>query len=514
MTNPPSHRAGRLATLALALCVHPTVNAAEVLPGENRLLAALQQGLRPSFLKPGETLPGWSLQQRMAELKVPGVAIAILQDGEVVASAGYGLRQAGTNDAVNADTLFNVGSVSKLATAAVALRMVAQGRLDLDRDVNGYLTSWHIAPMPGVADSTVSLRMLLSHTSGLTVHGFPDYLPGAALPTLLQSLDGVAPAKNAPIRLQRAPGLLNDYSGGGTVVEQLMIEEVAEQPLEAVARAEVFAPIGMPRSTFASPLPASLGNIAMAHDDNGAATALPRGWQAFPQEGAAGWWTTANELGAFLGTLIRSYQGRSDYLPGAIAIQMMTEVAPSWHGLGPRLDGAGTTRIFHHGGSNDSYMAWVEGYLETGDGFVILTNGANGWQLRSEIRNALSDALGRGVNPPIRTITLDPVAARVADYAGTYELASGFPVDHRRSLTDVLDVESIEIKFAGGTLSVILPDETGELLPLTPSRFVAPTVFGTQYEFHRDARGVVRAVSVEHGASRAYYRRRAGVAGI
>lgn len=86
-------------------------------------------------------------------------------------------------------------------------------------------------------------------------------------------------------------------------------------------------------------------------------------------------------------------------------------------------------------------------------------------------------------------------------------LAPNFPVDHRRSLTDVFDFDSPEIKFSNGALPVVTPDETGGLLPLSPSRFVAPTVFGTRYEFHRDAHGVVRAVTVEQGASRAYYRR-------
>lgn len=496
-----------MALLVLALFMHASVSAENIPATNNSLLKALEHGLRPSILKPGEAQPGWSLQERMTQLQIPGVAIAILKNGKVAAAAGYGLRQAGTSEAVDADTLFNVGSISKVVAAATSLRLVAQGKLSLDRNVNSYLTTWQIPPALGATDSTVTLRMLLSHTSGLGVHGFPDFLPGEALPTLLQSLDGKPPARNPPVRLQRAPGLLNDYSGGGILVEQLLIEDVTAQPLEAVARALVFKPIGMPRSTFASPLPAVRGNIAKAHNDKGEPTAMPRGWQAFPQEAAAGLWTSANELGAFVGVLIRSYQGCNDFLPRPLATQMMTEVAPSWHGLGPRLDGAGTTRIFHHGGSNDSYLAWIEGYLETGDGFVILTNGTNGWQLRGEIRNALSDALGHGVNPLIRTVTLDPVAAGFADYAGVYQLDSAAPLDHRRSLTDVFDVERLEIKVANGALSISIPDETGDLLPLTPSRFVAPTVFGTQYEFHRDARGLVRAVSVELGTARAYYRR-------
>lgn len=502
---------GRAGAIVMGCLLAIGAGAANAAPSAEppALQAALQHGLRPTVLKAGEALPGWSLQQRMAYYHVPGVAIAVLKDGEVVHAAGYGVREAGTRDAVDADTLFSVGSISKMATAATSLRLIAQGRLSLDRDVNAYLKSWRIPPAPELAGAAVTMRMLLSHTSGLTVHGFQDYQPGEPLPTLLDTLDGKPPAKNDPVRLQREPGLLNDYSGGGVMVEQLVIEDVIGTPFETVARSQVFDPVGMRRSTFANPLPAERGNIAKAHDDKGAVTALPRGWQTFPELAASGLWTSANDLGAFVGALIRSYQGRGTFLPRAIATQMMTEVSPSWHGLGPRLDGAGSTRTFHHGGANDSYRAWIEGYLETGDGFVILTNGAQGGELMTEVRNALSDALGRGVNPPIRVVDLDLRSPAYADYAGAYRLDAAVPMDHRRALADFFDFAALDFRIADGAASVSLPgkDEPLALLPLTPTRFVAPDYATLEFEFHRDARGAVRAVSVARGASRAYYRR-------
>lgn len=473
----------------------------------DQLLAALDHGLRPTVLQPGQSLPGWSLQERMAHHHVPGVAIAVLRDGKVVAVKGYGVREAGTQDAVDGETLFNVGSVSKVVAAATSLRLVASGRLELDRDVNHYLRSWQVPPAPGNGQNAVTLRMLMSHTAGFNVHGFPDFAAGAAAPTLVETLEGTSPAANEALRFKHAPGLLGDYSGGGVTVEQLLVEDVTGASFDAVARSEVFSLVGMRRSTFADPSPGHVTNIAKAHDGKGAVTGLPRGWQVFPQQAAAGLWTTAGDLGAFVGTLIRSYQGRDAFLPRAIAVQMMTEVSPSWHGLGPRLDGAGATRIFHHGGSNDSYHALFEGYLETGDGFVVLTNGENGWALRGEIRNALSDAIGLGVNPPVRTIALDPDVVAVADYAGRYRLDANFPLAQRRALADDFDFDTLDVGVNGDALSISTEDEKGALLALSPSRFVAPTVFNTQYQFHRDAHGRVIAVSVELGGSRAYYRR-------
>lgn len=477
--------------------------------GNSSPLAALEHGLRPNLLPVGTPEPRWSLRERMAHHRVPGVAVAVIRDGRVAAAAGYGVLRADAGTPVDADTLFNVGSISKVVTAAVSLRLVAQGRLDLDTDINQVLRGWQLPAWRETPSAPVNLRMLMSHTAGLNVHGFPDYLPGEPTPTLLQTLEGLPPARTPAIRLQHPPGRLVDYSGGGTLIEQRMIEDVSGAPLEASARAEVFTPLGMARSTFRDPAEVERGNVAFAHDAEGRPVALPRGWQSFPQEAPAGLWTSAHDLGAFVGALIRSYQDRDDYLPHPLAIRMMTEVAPGNFGLGPRLEGAGEQRVFHHGGSNDSYHAWIEGYLETGDGLVILTNGENGWALRGEIRNALSDAFGHGVSPLLRTIALDAASARIADYAGHYLRDTQVPEDLRGPLADAFDdsAAALDIRFDGQALSVVLPDETGLLQPLAPNRFIAPTVFSTGYTFHRDAGDQVRGLTLSLGDGRAYYRR-------
>lgn len=505
---PPRHTLlrGALATTLSLLLALPTFAADR---HDTTIDAALTGGLRPTVVPASEPLPRWSLQTRMAHYHVPGVAIAVLRDGKLVHSAGYGLRQVGRRDAVNADTLFSVGSVSKVITAATTLRLVADGRLALDQDIATYLRSWKMPATPTTPNPQVSLRMLMSHTAGLGVHGFADYLPGEPLPTLLQTLDGIAPAKNTPVRLIHAPGERGGYSGGGVMVEQQVLEDASGQPLDALARAQVFAPLHMQRSRFTTP-PDSTDNIAKAHDGDGAPTALPRGWQTFPEAGASGLWTSANDLAAFVAALTNSYRAPDGFLPQPIAIDMMTEVSPSWHGLGPRLDGSGATRIFHHGGSNDSYRAWIEGYLHSGDGLVILTNGENGAELTTEIRNALSDALGRGINPPVQTVALDLRAPAYADYAGVFEQDRSVPMNVRGALADIFDVPALQVKVADGQLRVGMPGQPrdGQMLPLSPTRFVSPDIEDLQIEFHRDAWGTVNAFSVVHGQARSYYVRK------
>jgi len=500
---------GLVVVLAMAGCVAGGTRGADRSGDEP--FAALNAGLRPTVLEPDAAPPGWSLQERMAHYKVPGVAVAVLKNGRVVAAAGYGVREAGTHDVVDADTLFSVGSISKVVAAATTLRLVADGRLDLDRDVGAYLKSWRVPSMPELSHPNVTLRMLMSHTAGFGVHGFKDYEPDEPLPSIVQTLNGTPPAKNGPVRLTFEPGTRMRYSGGGTTVEQMVIEDLAGAPFESVAGEQVLAPLGMRRSTFVNPLPEATTNVAKAHDRGGAAAALPRGWQSFPERAASGLWTSANELGAFAGALIRSYQGRSDFLPQTLAVQMMTEVWPSIHGLGPRLGGEGAARVFNHGGANDSYRAWIEGYLETGDGFVILTNGTGGGSLIPEIRNALSDAIGGGTNPPVRALRLDLSTPFYADYAGMYRLDESMPPDLFGHLGADFAFDALAVEVVDGAIKITEPaeePETFELWPLSPSRFVRPGDFDPlRYEFHRSAHGTVHLLTVDRGSSRLYYRR-------
>ncbi|HEU4408523.1 MAG TPA: serine hydrolase domain-containing protein [Polyangiaceae bacterium] len=469
---------------------------------------AFEHGLRPGVLRAGQAPPGWSLRERMAHYGVPGVAVAVLRGGQVVHAAGYGVREAGTNDRVDADTLFSVASVSKVATAGVALRLVAKGALDLDRDVNAYLTSWQVPPREGARPPKVTLRMLMSHTAGFGQHGFKDFQPGEALPTALQTLDGQPPAKHEPVRLLHPPGERFGYSGGGVTVEQVVLGDVSGRPLEALARAELFGPLGMRRSTFENPLSAARGNIAKAHDHHGRPRARPRGWEAFAELAASGLWTSARELGAYVAALLRSYRGEGGFLPRALAVDMMTEVSPGGYGLGPRLSGWGETRVFSHSGSNESYKAYIEGNLSSGDGLVVLTNGARGADLYDEIRNAIADAYRWPTRRALRAIAADqrdPLAAR---YAGPYELDAGIPQDWQRALND--SPPELRIAWQGGALTCAwgAQPEPLELVPIAPNRFVTTDRRALQFEFHRDG-GPPGALTVTSEDARLFYRRKA-----
>jgi CubicO group peptidase (beta-lactamase class C family) len=173
-----------------------------------------------------------------------------------------------------------------------------------------------------------------------------------------------------------------------------VVTDVTQQDFPTIARSVLFEPLGIARSTYANPLSASVGNVAKAHDRQGRPTALPRGYEAMPEMAASGLWTSAAELGQFVAMLIESYRAPGGYLPQTIAEDMMTRVEPGEHGIGPRIEGIGARRRFQHGGANDSYKAWIEAHLQTGDGFVVLTNGNRGHELHREIRKAAADMFG------------------------------------------------------------------------------------------------------------------------
>lgn len=221
----------------------------------------------------------------MSAYRVPGVSIAIIHNGSIEWAQGFGAAQVGGGP-VTTETLFQAGSISKPVAAMAALHLVEKGTLALDSDVNQALTSWKIPASAAAPGAVVTLRELLSHTAGLTVHGFPGYAAGTPIPTLVQVLDGEKPANTAPVRLEAAPGSRWKYSGGGYTVMQQLLLDVSHQPFPKLMHDTVLAPIGMTRSTYEQPLPTELrSGAATPYKANGAP--VEGGFHIYPEMAAA-----------------------------------------------------------------------------------------------------------------------------------------------------------------------------------------------------------------------------------
>jgi len=131
-----------------------------------------------------EKIPAW-----LEEFIVPGAAIALIDDGKVILQKGYGYADVKNGVKVNGKTGFNTGSISKTVAAWGVMKLVEQGKIDLDSPAENYLTRWHL-PETEYDVNKVTVRRLLSHTAGLSLHGYPGWSPTDTLPTIEQSLSG------------------------------------------------------------------------------------------------------------------------------------------------------------------------------------------------------------------------------------------------------------------------------------------------------------------------------------
>src|SRR6185503_12487962 len=218
----------------------------------------VENGLRPPAVLKGEPPEKMKLADRMRFYKTPGVSIALINDGKIEWARGYGVLEAGTKEPVTPETLFQAASISKSLTAMVALRLVEQGQLDLDSDVNKRLVSWKVPENDFTKDQKVTVRRLLAHTAGVTVPGFLGYPSDKPLPELRQILEGEKPANSAPIRVDMTPGAKFRYSGGGYVILQQLMMDVTGKPFPELMQTMFLQKLGMTHSTFQQPLSPAL----------------------------------------------------------------------------------------------------------------------------------------------------------------------------------------------------------------------------------------------------------------
>jgi len=367
-----------------------------------------------------------TLAERMAALHVPGVSIAVLHNGVLEWAQGFGARQIG-GATVNAETLFQAGSISKPVAAMAALHLVGEGKLSLDEDVNAKLSSWKVPPSSAAPGATVTLRELLTHTAGFTVHGFPGYAAGAAVPTVVQVLNGEKPANTDPIRLENVPGKEWRYSGGGYTVMQQLVLDVAKEPFPKLLHDTVLAPIGMTHSTYEQPLPERLrANAATPYAGDG--TPIPGGAHTYPEMAAAGLWTTPSDLTRYMVEVQQSLVGKANHvLSRELTQQMLTAGKGNW-GLGLQIGGSATNPYFSHGGVNEGFESMFVAYANNGEGAAVMTNAAGGSRLAEEVMGSIATVYGwPDFRPVVRTaVKVDRNV--LARYVGTYELAPTFSI--------------------------------------------------------------------------------------
>lgn len=419
-------------------------------------IAAIEHGLLPLFTIRGETVRKTPLAERMRQLDVPGVSVAVIDGGEVAWARGWGLADVASGRLVTAETLFQAASISKPVAAMAALRLVERGTIDLDEDVNDYLTSWQVPDNGYTTEKKVTLRGLLTHTAGTTVWGFPGYGPGARVPSTVGVLEGEG--NTEPIRVFKEPGESWRYSGGGYTVLQQLLEDLSGRPFPELMQASVLEPAGMWSSTYEQPLPVALrGDAATGYRPHG--VPVDGGYHTYPEMAAAGLWTTPTDLARFALAIQRSYAGEDETLLAQQTAHAMLTPFMNGQGLGPGIDTDGLR--FGHGGANEGFRCQLTAFIEGGRGAVVMTNADTGGQLASEIILTIAAAYDWPSPMPEEKVVVRLDDSEYARLVGRYE------VDDAGSGSTV-----VEVRYTAGRLVLLIPGSPElELIAESPTRF-------------------------------------------
>jgi CubicO group peptidase (beta-lactamase class C family) len=328
------------------------------------------------------------LTDRMRELRIPAVSMAVFHDGRLEWLRAWGMADVAARRRADPDTRFQAASISKPVAAAAALALVSRGRLSLDANINDHLRSWKLPDNEFTAKQPVTLAHLLTHSAGVTVHGFRGYAKGEDVPTLVELLDGAAPANSAAVRVNIPVGSKFRYAGGGYEIVQLAIEDETRKPFAQAARELVLEPFGMRRSTFLQPIPADLrAKAATGYRANGDPVA--GNWHVYPEQAAAGLWTTPEDLARFALELHRIATRKVEKVMSHELAWRMLQRQFDRYGLGFVVTGDGPDARFSHGGSNEGFRCHLLAYRETGSGVAIMTNSDNGGALAQELVRAV-----------------------------------------------------------------------------------------------------------------------------
>ncbi len=386
-------------TLLVALLVSPggtwaQTEAAAARDDHAPRVKRIENGLRP--LDPEVMIKGdptWTLEERMEHYGVPGVGIAVIHEGKVVWHRTYGVTDRETGTPVKTDTLFQAGSVSKPVAAFGALKLVQDGKLTLDGNVNDTLKSWKLPDNEFTKEKKVNLTHLLTHTGGLTVHGFPGYAVGTPVPSLVQVLDGSGPANTPPIRVDKEPGGSARYSGGGFTVAQQMMIDVSGKPFPELMQASVLGPLGMTHSTYENPLPPSLlKHAAAGYLPDKSPVEGKR--HTYPEMAAAGLWTTAEDLARFAVEVQQALRGNGKVMSEAMARKMVEPVdrgGGRWSvGRGFMVGERMQHVYFSHGGWDEGFCAQLTAHRDDGYGVAVMIN-SNHPRFISEVVRAVAE---------------------------------------------------------------------------------------------------------------------------
>lgn len=364
-----------------------------------------------------------TIAERMAGYKVKGMSIAVIQDYKIVWAKGYGWADEAEKRPVTTQTLFEPGSISKSLNAVGILKLAQDKKVDLYTDVNTYLTSWKFPYDSLSKGKKITLAQILSHTAGLSTYGFPGQSAKGEVPTVLQVLDGKPPAVTPAVRSMFEPGLKFEYSGGGITISQLLLTDVTGKTYDTWMYDNVLKPIGMPHSFYGPPAKDKKYLCASGYYNDG--TPVANKYRIYPEQAAAGLWTTPSELCNYVIDMQLAYKGNASKVltPDMVKLHL-TPNNTDMTAMGTFIEDHDGTRYFKHDASNDGFCGLYYGSLEEGCGVVIFANTGDG-RILYDVANSVAKAYNwkNFYREPTKLVTgkvVDVADSVLKNYEGIY----------------------------------------------------------------------------------------------
>ena len=315
------------------------------------------------------------LQERMPALlatnHIPGAVVSYITNGAAAWTKAFGLADVRKRTPMQPDMVFNHGSDGKVLTAWGVMRLVEQGKLELDAPANRYLKRWHLRSTKFDSNG-VTIRRLLSHTAGLTIHGFSDYRQGAPLPTLVEMLEGKN-QNDGSVFIKWQPGTTNVYSGGGFLILQMIIEDVSGEPFAAFVEREVALPLGLtslkwvwtPELERRAPIP---------YDER----QKPVGYRQLACQAIGSEVCTVADFARFVAAAVSGPQGepagRGVLKPETISAMLEPQPNGQNSGLAYGVNPVKGDKVLAHFGGNPGWSAAFVLAVDRREGFVIAIN--------------------------------------------------------------------------------------------------------------------------------------------
>lgn len=319
-----------------------------------------------------------NIEEVMAFNNIPGMSIAVIQDFRVDTLMVFGVKNKSTMELVTEQTIFQAASITKSFTAVLVMKLVEEGLLSLDEDVNTYLTSWRVPENEYTATEKVTIRRLLSHTAGVSEDNGNGFPPHASIPSLLDLLNGELPAVNDPVTVLSVPGTEFNYSNIGYGIIQLALTDLLGIPFDRLTDQTILQPLRMDDSFVAVTHPAERSaQIATGYWGDG--TLVSGGYYIYPVLGPSGLWTTPADLARFSIEIQRTLLEESDLLISQPSARTMIDPVTQFsveegYALGYIIYTINGENYFAHGGHTKGFRSRFIAHESSGDGLVIMIN--------------------------------------------------------------------------------------------------------------------------------------------